>query len=219
MRVLGRMAHEIAHTLCSAFAAGSSCATDDGRGRTADDVCETRPSARRRQEPPQHDCRTVPHASSGSLGRISLRYDARLRHAGETPMVERELYQQGEAIRRQLRGDADFMRNKREYDKDPVMKKFIDVATETVFGALWSRPGLDFKTRTLICVVSDAATGRHPELDIHLRLALKQGWSDDELVEVLLHLSGYVGVPLIREAMLVASRVFAEVKAERAALP
>jgi hypothetical protein len=75
-------------------------------------------------------------------------------------MVERELYQQGEAIRRQLRGDADFMRNKREYDKDPVMKKFIDVATETVFGALWSRPGLDFKTRTLICVVSDAATGQ-----------------------------------------------------------
>ena len=99
-------------------------------------------------------------------------------------MVERELYKQGEAIRRQLRGDADFIRNKREYDKDPVMKKFIDVATETVFGALWARPGLDFKTRTLICVVSDAATGRHPELDIHLRLALKQGWSEDELVEV-----------------------------------
>ena len=134
-------------------------------------------------------------------------------------MVERELYKQGEAIRRQLRGDADFMRNKREYDKDPVMKRFIDVATETVFGALWARPGLDFKTRTLICVVSDAATGRHPELDIHLRLALKQGWSEDELIEVLLHLSGYVGVPLIREAMLVASRVFAEVKAERDKAP
>jgi 4-carboxymuconolactone decarboxylase len=86
-----------------------------------------------------------------------------------------ELYKRGEAIRRQLRGDADFIRNKREYDKDPVMKKFIDVATETVFSALWARPGLDFKTRTLICVVADAATGRHPELDIHLRLALKRG--------------------------------------------
>lgn len=134
-------------------------------------------------------------------------------------MVESELYKRGEAIRRQLRGDADFIRNKREYDKDPVMKKFIDVATETVFGALWARPGLDFKTRTLICVVADAATGRHPELDIHLRLALKQGWSEDELVEVLLHLSGYVGVPLIREAMLVASRVFAEVRAGRDKAP
>jgi 4-carboxymuconolactone decarboxylase len=129
-------------------------------------------------------------------------------------MTESELYRKGEAIRRKLRGDAAFERNKREYDRDPVMKKFIDVATETVFGALWARPGLDFKTRTLICVVSDAATGRHPELDIHLRFALEQGWTEDELVEVLLHLSGYVGVPLIREALLVASKVFADIKAE-----
>ena len=130
-------------------------------------------------------------------------------------MAESDLYRKGEAIRRELRGDADFERNKREYDRDPVMKKFIDVATETVFGGLWARPGLDFKTRTLICVVSDAATGRHPELDIHLRFALKQGWTEDELTEVLLQLSGYVGVPLIREATLVASKVFADVKAER----
>jgi 4-carboxymuconolactone decarboxylase len=127
-------------------------------------------------------------------------------------MAQSELYKRGEAVRRKLRGDADYERNKREYDADPIMKKFIDVATETVFGALWARPGLDFKTRTLICVVSDAATGRHPELDIHLRFALKEGWTEDELVEVLLHLSGYVGVPLIREAMLVAKEVFADVR-------
>lgn len=131
-------------------------------------------------------------------------------------MTQSELYKKGEAIRRQLRGDADFERNKREYDSDPVMKKFIDVATETVFGGLWARPGLDFKTRTLICVVSDAATGRHPELDIHLRFALKEGWTEDELTEVLLHLSGYVGVPLIREAMLVAKSVFADVRTQKA---
>ena len=130
-------------------------------------------------------------------------------------MTTSALYNKGEAIRRKLRGDADFERNKREYDADPIMKKFIDVATETVFGALWSRPGLDLKTRTLICVVSDASTGRYPELDIHLRLALKQGWTEDELTEVLLHLSGYVGVPLIREAMLVAKDVFANVKAKK----
>jgi 4-carboxymuconolactone decarboxylase len=129
-------------------------------------------------------------------------------------MAQSELYTKGEAIRRQLRGDAEFERNKREYDADPITKKFIDVATETVFGALWARPGLDLKTRTLVCVVSDAATGRHPELDIHLRFALKQGWTEDELTEVLLHLSGYVGVPLIREAMLVAKDVFADVRAK-----
>ena len=132
-------------------------------------------------------------------------------------MAESELYKKGEAIRRNLMGEAAFARRQAEYHSNPVMKKFIDVATETVFGGLWARPGLDFKTRTLICVVSDAATGRYPELDIHLRFALKEGWTEDELTEVLLHLSGYVGVPIIREAMLVASEVFSKVKAERAA--
>src|SRR5712672_3944708 len=131
-------------------------------------------------------------------------------------MAESELHRKGAAMRRQLMGDAAVERSSREIYSDPVMKKFIDVATETVFGSLWTRPGLDIKTRTLICVVSDAATGRYPELDIHLRFALKEGWTEDELTEVLLHLSGYVGVPIIREAMLVASEVFTKVKAEKA---
>jgi 4-carboxymuconolactone decarboxylase len=132
-------------------------------------------------------------------------------------MTQSELYKKGEAIRKRLRGEDGFKQNQADYAKDPVMKKFIDVATETVFGGLWSRPGLDFKTRTLICVVSDAATGRYPELEIHLRFALKEGWTEDELTEVLLHLSGYVGVPIIREAMIVASKTFTEIRAERSA--
>ena len=84
-----------------------------------------------------------------------------------------------------------------------------------LFGALWARPGLDLKTRTLVCVVSDAATGREPELRIHLRMALNQGWTEKELTEVLIHMSGYVGVPIIREAMICARDVFTEVRAER----
>jgi len=130
-------------------------------------------------------------------------------------MTTSELYKKGEAMRRQLRSEAEHERNKRQYESDPHMKKFIDVATETVFGALWSRPGLDLKTRTLVCVVSDVTMGRHPELDIHLRFALRQGWTEDELVEVMLHLSGYIGVPLVREAMLVAKDVFTDVKKEK----
>jgi len=130
--------------------------------------------------------------------------------------ADSELYKKGEAIRRKLMGEAAFERRQAEYHSNPTMKKFIDVATETVFGSLWARPGLDMKTRTLICVVSDAATGRHPELDIHLRFALKEGWTEDELTEVLLHLTGYVGVPIIREAMLVAAEVFKDVKAKGA---
>jgi 4-carboxymuconolactone decarboxylase len=131
-------------------------------------------------------------------------------------MTTSEVYKRGEAMRRKLRGEEGFKKNQASYAADPVMKKFIDVATESVFGVLWTRPGLDLKTRTLVCVVSDAATGRYPELDIHLRFALSQGWTEEELTEVLLHLSGYVGVPIIREAMLVASEVFRSVKEEKA---
>lgn len=130
-------------------------------------------------------------------------------------MAESETYRKGRELRRTLMGDAYVERMNQTIYADPIMKKFIDVATETVFGALWSRPGLDLKTRTLVCVVSDAATGRPPELAIHLRMALRQGWSEHELIEVLLLLSGYVGVPLIREAMLTAKEVFAEMRAGR----
>ena len=130
-------------------------------------------------------------------------------------MPETEGYRKGREMRRQLLGDAYAERVNETTYKDPVMRKFIDVATETVFGALWSRPGLDLKTRTLVCVVSDAATGRDPELAIHLRMALRQGWTEEELTEVLLHLSGYVGVPIIRESLLTASKVFAEVRGEK----
>src|ERR1700730_2834713 len=128
-------------------------------------------------------------------------------------MPETEGYRKGSEMRRKLLGDAFVERTNSTTYKDPVMRKFIDVATETVFGALWTRPGLDLKTRTLVCVVSDAATGREPELAIHLRFALRQGWTEEELTEVLLQLTGYVGLPVIRESMLVAKKVFAEIRA------
>jgi 4-carboxymuconolactone decarboxylase len=129
-------------------------------------------------------------------------------------MAENESHRKGAALRRQLLGETYTERANQGVYADPVMKQFIDLATETVFGALWTRPGLDLKTRTLVCVVSDAATGRAPELAIHLRMARRQGWTEQELIEVLLHLSGYVGVPVIREAMLTARDVFKELRAE-----
>ena len=129
-------------------------------------------------------------------------------------MTKSELHKKGMAIRTELLGEEYVERmNQKTYD-DPVMQKFRDIAAENVFGALWTRPGLDLKTRTLICVISDAATGRDPELALHIRMARRQGWTVDELIESLLHLSGYTGVPLIREAMLTASKVFKELREE-----
>jgi 4-carboxymuconolactone decarboxylase len=115
-------------------------------------------------------------------------------------------------MRRTLLGDDYAERVNRTVYDDPMMQKFIDLASETVFGSLWTRPGIDLKTRTLICVVSDAATGRSEELAIHLQMALRHGWTKEELTEVLLHLLGYVGAPLVRGAMLTAKKVFAEFK-------
>jgi 4-carboxymuconolactone decarboxylase len=131
-------------------------------------------------------------------------------------MAESELYRKGIALRSQLMGEAFAERmNQTDYD-DPVMQTFRDLAAETVFGTLWTRPGLDLKTRSLVCVVSDAATGRESELALHVRMALRQGWTENELTEVLLHMGGYVGVPLVREALLTAIRVFKEVRNEAA---
>ena len=131
-------------------------------------------------------------------------------------MPESESYQKGREMRRRLVGEAYADRSNSSVYADPMMKKFIDVATETVFGMLWTRPGLDLKTRTLVTVVSDAATGREAELAIHLRMALRHGWTEEELTEVLIHLVGYVGAPLIRDAMLTARDTFAEVRKEAA---
>lgn len=126
-------------------------------------------------------------------------------------MAESDLYRKGIALRSELMGEAFAASMNSTTYSDPIMQKFRDVAAETVFGALWTRPGLDLKTRALVCVVSDVATGRDPELALHLRMALRQGWTEDELVEVLIHMSGYVGLPLVRESLLTASKVFKEV--------
>ena len=122
--------------------------------------------------------------------------------------------EQGRAMRRRLMGEAYADRiDKTVYD-DPIMRKFGEISVENVFGGLWTRPGLDVKTRTLVCVVSDTVMGREAELAIHLRMARREGWSEEELVEALLHLSGYCGLPLVREALIVARKVFAEMRAE-----
>jgi 4-carboxymuconolactone decarboxylase len=129
-------------------------------------------------------------------------------------MPDSELRIKGREMRRKVLGDAAVERIDKAVYSDPIMAKFAELTQETIFGALWTRPGLDPKFRALICVISDTATGRDPELRLHLRMARNLGWSEDELVEALLHLLGYVGAPFVREALLVAKDTFAEMRAE-----
>jgi 4-carboxymuconolactone decarboxylase len=129
-------------------------------------------------------------------------------------MADSELRAKGRAVRRKLMGDAFANKLDGSIYTDPIMEKFAQVTQENIFGALWTREGLDLKTRALIVVISDTATGRAPELKLHLRFARNQGWTEDELSEGILHLTGYVGAPLVREALLTATEVFKEMREE-----
>ena len=129
-------------------------------------------------------------------------------------MADSELRTKGRAMRRKLMGEAYANKLDGQVYNDPIMEKFAEVTQENIFGNLWTRAGLDLKTRAMIVVISDAATGRTPELRLHLRFARNQGWTEDELAEALVHLSGYVGAPLVREAMLTAVEVFKELRVE-----
>lgn len=122
----------------------------------------------------------------------------------------------GRAMRRKLVGDAFADKLDTDLYADPIMEKYGALTQEVVFGKVWTRPGLDLKTRALVTLISDAATGRTTELKVHLRFARNHGWTEDELVEALLHLLVYVGAPLIREAVIAARDVFADMRSEAA---
>jgi 4-carboxymuconolactone decarboxylase len=130
------------------------------------------------------------------------------------PAAGSTLREKGRAMRRRLVGDAYADRLDQGLYTDPIMEKYGALTQELIFGMLWTRPGIDLKTRALVTLVSDASTGRTAELKVHLRFARNHGWTEDELVEALLHLTGYVGAPLIREAMIAATEAFAEMRAE-----
>ena len=76
-------------------------------------------------------------------------------------------------------------------------------------------PGLDPETKTLTDVISDSTATTTKELALHLRMALREGWTEDELTDALIHLAGYIGAPLTRGAILTARDVFAQVRAGR----
>lgn len=129
-------------------------------------------------------------------------------------MSKSEIYEKGAATRLEVMGPAMAERMAETVYTGPVMETFAEYATEAVFGMLWTRPGLDRKTRAMITVTTDVCSHCWPELEIHLRFALNLGWTEEELTEALLHLGGYIGVPAVREAMLIADRIFSEVRAE-----
>jgi 4-carboxymuconolactone decarboxylase len=122
-------------------------------------------------------------------------------------MDERERYEAGMKIRRAVLGDAhvDASLEKRNDFNDA----FQDLITRYAWGEIWSRPGLPRPTRSLITVAMLVALNREEELRMHLRAALKNGVTQDEIREVLLQAAIYCGVPAANSAFRIAQEVFA----------
>ncbi len=88
--------------------------------------------------------------------------------------------------------------------------EFQDLVTRYAWGDVWSRPGLDRRTRSCITLAALVATGREHELAMHVRAALRNGVTPDELKEVLLHCAVYCGVPAANGAFAIAQGVLEE---------
>jgi 4-carboxymuconolactone decarboxylase len=117
-------------------------------------------------------------------------------------------YDEGMRVRREVHGDAHVeaaIERTTDFTRD-----FQDLLTRYAWGEIWTRPGLDRKTRSCITITALVALGRDEELALHLRSALRNGLTPDEIKEVLLQCAVYCGVPAANSAFAIAQRVLDE---------
>jgi len=111
----------------------------------------------------------------------------------------------GMAVRRQVLGSEHVDRvtaATSELDRD-----FQDWITENVWGGIWTRPGLDLKTRSMLTIAILGALN-HEELELHLRATRNTGVTPPEVAEVLLHVAAYAGVPAANRAFKLAKSIY-----------
>ena len=114
----------------------------------------------------------------------------------------------GERIRREVLGDEHV--DRAQARQTPFTAPFQDFITRYAWGGVWSRPGLDRRTRSAITLAALTATRSEGELELHVRAALRNGLTPEEIAEVLLHTAVYAGVPAANAAFAVAQRVLEE---------
>lgn len=124
-------------------------------------------------------------------------------------------FEHGMKIRRAVLGDAHV--DRAEANKTPFDADFQRFITESAWGSIWTRPGLDRRTRHLITLAMLAALGKEHELAMHIRSTQNTGVTQEELKEVFMQVAIYAGVPAANTAFSVAKRVFAELSGEEAA--
>ena len=123
-----------------------------------------------------------------------------------------EKISKGLQVRRQVLGNAHVDKsfvNATDFDRE-----FQEFITETAWGGVWSRPGLDLKTRHMITIAVLAALGRENEMNIHIPATLNTGITPEEMREVLLQVAVYAGLPAALSAFNIAKKIYAENKRE-----
>jgi 4-carboxymuconolactone decarboxylase len=121
-----------------------------------------------------------------------------------------ERYETGLRIRREVLG-AEYV-NKSISMSDDFNRPLQELVTEYCWGAVWSRPGLSRKVRSLINLAMLTALNRPHEVKLHLKGALNNGCSKEEIMEVLLQSAIYCGVPAAIDSFRLAREVFNEIK-------
>ena len=125
-------------------------------------------------------------------------------------MDERQRYEQGMKVRREVLGDAHV--DKSLQNRNAFNEEFQDLITRYAWGEIWSRPGLPRQTRSLITLAMMVALNRGDEFRMHVRAALNDGVTREEIREVLLQTAIYCGVPAANGAFHIAQEVFSEQK-------
>ena len=117
-------------------------------------------------------------------------------------------HERGMKVRREVLGDEHVdasIERTTDFTAD-----FQDLITRYAWGEIWTRPGLDRRTRSCITLTALVALGKLDELEMHVRAALRNGLTQDEIKEVLLQSAIYCGVPAANSAFTVAQRVLAD---------
>jgi 4-carboxymuconolactone decarboxylase len=121
-------------------------------------------------------------------------------------------FEKGMTMRKSVLGAEHVARaeaNKTEFDAD-----FQRIITEGAWGTIWTRPGLDKKTRHMLTLAMLASLGKVDELAMHIRATRNTGVTPEEVREVFLQVSVYAGVPAANSAFTVAKRVYRELESE-----
>lgn len=116
-----------------------------------------------------------------------------------------EVFERGKVVRREILGEEHVARS--AASRSELNADFQDFITRYAWGDIWSRPGLDRRMRSCITVGMTVALNRPEELALHLRVAIGNGVTREELREILLHTTVYCGVPAANQAFKIAAEV------------